>query len=395
ITSSHSEQLSFVKLRVIFLFFSDIPAVPVIMESTFVDLRSDTVTVPTRGMRDAMANAEVGDDVLREDPTVIALEQKCANLLGKESALFVPTGTMANLLSNMSHCEERGLEIIIGDQSHIANYEQGNIAQIAGIFSRVVPNESDGTLDLATLERVISSGADYHACKTKVICLENTHNRCGGKILPLDYLKKVHTLAQSKGLKVHMDGARLLNASVGLGVDVTEITKYCDSVTLCFSKGIGAPVGSVVAGTESFIKRVLWSRKALGGGMRQVGILAAGAIYGLDRAQQTIEKDHLHARKLAEGLKTICSSVVTVDPEDVQTNIVFIRIKRDQPFVAELVKRIKMTTDAEVAELGKEIRVACSQMGSNIRLVTNCNLTLQHIEDAIRKILYVFSEVNL
>ncbi|XP_029649358.2 probable low-specificity L-threonine aldolase 2 isoform X1 [Octopus sinensis] len=229
------------------------------MAPTFVDLRSDTVTKPSQAMREVIANAEVGDDVLREDPTILALEEKCAKLLGKEKALFVPSGTMANLLSTMSHCQERGLEIIIGDQAHVGICEQGNVAQIAGVFARIIPNQKNGTLDLATLAKTISTGSNAHHCKTKAIYLENTHNSCGGKILPLDYLQKVYNLAQENGIKVHIDGARLMNAAVALGVPASEITKYCDSVSMCFSKGIGAPVGSVLVGTESFISRFVSS----------------------------------------------------------------------------------------------------------------------------------------
>ncbi|XP_014777244.1 uncharacterized protein LOC106874140 isoform X3 [Octopus bimaculoides] len=357
------------------------------MAPKYVDMRSDTFSKPSQAMREAMANADVGETM------VLALEAKCAKIFGKEKALLVPTGTMGNLLSVMAHCQERGLEVIMGDKSHIYLFEQGHVAQLAGIFPRSVPTLKDGTHDLTTLAETISSGG-IGDCRTKVICLENTHNRCGGKILPLDYLQELYNLAQENDIKVHVDGARILNASVGLGVPVSDITKFCDSLTCCLNKGIGAPFGSIVAGTESFIKRVERSRKALGGEMSQLGMEAAAALYGLDRFEESIQKDHFLAKKLVNGLKNLSSSVVTIEPEEDQTNLVLIKIDKEMSFITNLKKRLMTTTEAEVKELGKEIHVGCKLLGKDIRFAICCNINEEDIDDAIKKVCYVFNEIH-
>ncbi|XP_043761285.1 probable low-specificity L-threonine aldolase 1 isoform X1 [Cervus elaphus] len=268
-----------------------------------VDLRSDTVTKPGPAMRRAMAEAVVGDDDYGEDPTVRELQATAAELLGVEQTLFVPTNTMANLISVMCHCRRRGSQLLLGQECHLHVYEQGGVAQIAGVHSHPLPDLPYGTLDLTELERLVtrSLGSPYHLV-CELICLENTHSSSGGRVLPLEYLRQVHLLARSHGVRVHLDGARLMNAAVALGVPPARIVEHCDSVSLCFSKGLGAPVGALVGGPKDFIEEAWRLRKALGGGMRQAGVLAAAALVGLADAEEMLQKDHQNAQRFAKGI---------------------------------------------------------------------------------------------
>ena len=235
-----------------------------------VDLRSDTLTAPDAEMRTAMAGAEVGDDVLKEDPTVVELERRGAELLGMEAALFVPSGSMGNLLAILSHCTERGSELIVGAGQHIHRWEQGSAAQFAGVSAWVLPNLADGSLDLSEVEAAIRDHSDFHQPRTALICIENTHNSAGGRILPPAFLDGVRRLAERRSIPVHVDGARLYNAAVASGVSPASLVKGFSSVSMCLSKGLGAPVGSILAGRKDFIQRANRHRKALGGGIRQV-----------------------------------------------------------------------------------------------------------------------------
>ncbi|KAJ8318402.1 hypothetical protein KUTeg_003493 [Tegillarca granosa] len=252
-------------------------------------------------MREAMASAEVGDDVFGEDPTVNELQKKCASLFGKEDALFVPTGTMGNLISVMTHCRERGLEAILGTKSHIFIHEQGGISQVAGVLASTIENNPDGTFDIDKIKERIRLTDDPHFPYTRLICLENTQNMCGGKVLPMSFMQDVYGLASELGLKVHLDGARLMNAATALNVPPSEILKYVDSASMCFSKGLACPVGSIIAGTKPFIKQAKRTRKLLGGGMRQAGVLAAAALYSIDNIIPRLHIDHQHAQMLAKG----------------------------------------------------------------------------------------------
>jgi threonine aldolase len=287
-----------------------------------VDLRSDTVTQPTQTMRRAMAEAEVGDDVFGEDPTVKRLEEISARLFDKESALFVASGTMGNLVSLMAHCG-RGDEVILGDQSHTFFYEQGGSSGLAGIHPRTVPNQPDGTMSLHQIEDSIRPD-NIHFPRTRLIALENTHNRCDGSPLGVDYMHAVGELARRYGLKVHVDGARIFNSIIALGTGAPELVADADSVTFCLSKGLAAPVGSVVCGTNDFISEARRARKVLGGGMRQAGVLAAAGIVAVTEMVDRIAEDHANARRLAEGLARIDG--LSVDPESVKTNIVYFEI---------------------------------------------------------------------
>ncbi len=284
-----------------------------------IDLRSDTVTQPTPAMREAMAQAPLGDDVYGEDPTVNKLEALAADMLGKESAVLVSSGTMGNLVSVMAHCG-RGDELIVGHQAHIYLYEQGGSAALGGIHPRAVRNQSDGALDLDEVADHIR-GDDEHFPVTRLICIENTHNRCNGAPLSPDYLEAMGTLAHSRGLSLHMDGARLWNAAVALNKAPAELTTHVDSVSCCLSKGLAAPVGSVVAGSADFVRRARRVRKAVGGGMRQAGILAACGLVSLTEMVERLADDHQNAQELARGLAVL--EGIEIDLADVSTNIVY------------------------------------------------------------------------
>ena len=299
-----------------------------------VDLRSDTITKPTASMRSAMAEADVGDDVFGEDPTVNRLEELAANLLSKEAGLFVTSGTMANLVCQLTHCG-RGDEIILGDQAHTFYYEQGGCAAMGGIHPRTIPNHPDGTLSLEDIEAAIRP-ENVHFPRTRLILLENTHNRCSGSPLDAGYLSEVRKLADSNGLKIHMDGARLFNAAEALGVKAADLAFYPDSVSICLSKGLAAPVGSMVCGSRIFVDEARRARKILGGGMRQAGILAAAGIIALTDMTGRLAEDHANARKLAEGLAQ--TEGLAIDLERIRTNIVFINIVRENLTAKELVK---------------------------------------------------------
>ncbi|TKW05445.1 hypothetical protein SEVIR_7G176100v4 [Setaria viridis] len=293
------------------------------MASKVVDLRSDTVTKPSDAMRAAMAAAVVDDDVVGVDPTAQQFQEEMAALMGKEAALFVPSGTMGNLISVLVHCDVRGSEVILGDDSHIHVYENGGISTIGGVHPKTVRNNPDGTMDIDKIVAAIRH-PDLHYPTTRLICLENTHGNCGGKCLSVEYIDKVGEIAKNHDLKLHIDGARIFNASVALGVPVDRLVKAADSVSVCLSKGLGAPVGSVIVGSKAFIDKARILRKTLGGGMRQVGVLCAAAQVAVRDTLGKLEDDHRKAKALAEGLKKI--KHITVDPASVETNMVFFDI---------------------------------------------------------------------
>lgn len=285
-----------------------------------IDLRSDTVTHPTPAMWQAMALAELGDDVFGDDPTVNRLEALAAERLGLEAALFVASGTMGNLAALLAHCG-RGDEVILGDKSHTIVYEQGGMAALGGIMPHTLPNQPDGTLRLADIEAAIR-GDNVHFPRTRLICLENTHNNCFGVSLTAEYTAQVVALAHQHGLKVHIDGARIFNAAAALEVDVRELVRGVDSITFCLSKGLCAPVGSVLCGSAAFIAEARRARKVLGGGMRQAGILAAAGIVAIEELTLRLDADHACAQCLAEGLAAIPG--IEVYPS--HTNMVYFRL---------------------------------------------------------------------
>jgi threonine aldolase len=299
-----------------------------------IDLRSDTVTRPTAAMRAAMAAAEVGDDVFHDDPTVNALQDRIAAMLGKEAALFVPTGTQSNLCGLMAHCQ-RGEEYIVGQMAHTYRWEGGGAAVLGSIQPQPLMQLADGSIPLADIAAAIKPD-DAHFPITRLLTLENTW---GGNVLPLDYIEAATNLARSKGLGTHLDGARLFNAAVASGLkpqaEALKIAQHFDSVSVCFSKGLGAPVGSALVGSKAFIARAHRIRKMLGGGMRQAGVLAAGALHALDHHIERLAEDHANARALAEGLQGLPGVTVTQP----QTNILFVDLAPER--AAGVVDRLK------------------------------------------------------
>jgi threonine aldolase len=294
-----------------------------------IDLRSDTVTHPTPAMREAMYTAEVGDDVFGDDPTVHRLEELAAEVTGKEAGLFVASGTMGNLVALLAHCG-RGNEAIVGDRCHMFINEQGGMAALGGITPRPITNQPDGTLRLEEIEGAIRSD-NLHYPITRLVCLENTHNICNGTPLTPEYTAQVAELTRSRGLKLHLDGARVFNAAAGLGSTVKELVRDVDSVMFCLSKGLCAPVGSMVCGSAEFIARARRARKVVGGGMRQAGILAAAGIVALEEIAPQLAKDHARAKKLAQGLEKIPG--IGVAP--VHTNIIYFWLADDNPTAPE------------------------------------------------------------
>ncbi len=289
----------------------------------YIDLRSDTVTKPTPEMREAMAEAEVGDDVYMDDPTVNKLQEKAAEMLGKEDSLFVPSGTMGNLLALLVHCQ-RGDEAIVGEKSHIYMNEAGGMAALGGIHPRPVQNRPDGTLALEDILASIQT-EDVHHTITRLICLENTQNVCGGVSLSVEYTRAVGKIAHDNNLILHIDGARIFNAAAALNVPVKELAQPADSLMFCLSKGLVAPIGSMLVGTAKFIARARHLRKMVGGGMRQVGVLAAAGLISLDRMTGRLGQDHARAKKLAEGLRQVKGLVL--DPaEGASTNMLYFNL---------------------------------------------------------------------
>jgi threonine aldolase len=303
-----------------------------------IDLRSDTVTKPTPAMRAAMAAAEVGDDVFGDDPTVIRLEELAAGRMGKEAGLFVASGTMGNLVSLLAQCR-RGDEVIVGDQAHTYYYEQGGMAALGGIQPRALRNRPDGTLDLDEVVAAIRDPNNPHYPRSRLITVENTHNRCGGTPLTVEYMQALGGLARDHGLRVHLDGARIFNAAVALGVDVKELVADADTVTFCLSKGLAAPVGSVVCGDRTFIAEARRARKVVGGGMRQAGVIAAAGIVALEQMVDRLAEDHENARALAAGLAELPG--IQVEDVPVRTNILYFRITRPDMDAPQLVARLE------------------------------------------------------
>jgi threonine aldolase len=337
-----------------------------------VDLRSDTVTQPTKAMRHAMFEACVGDDVYGEDPTINQLEAMAAEHLGKEAALFVPSGTMANLVCLLVHCA-RGDEAIMGNQSHTFLFEAGSSSAVGGIHPSALLNQPDGTLDLCMIEAAIRDPKNDHYPRSRLICLENTHNRCGGAVLPPEYMAQVRELANGHDLKIHLDGARIFNAAIAQGVSVSALARDADSVSFCLSKGLAAPVGSLVCGTAQFVRKAKRQRKMLGGGMRQAGVLAAAGIVALDSMTERLAEDHTNARRLAKGLAE--SASILMDPEQVQTNIVIFEMASGAMSPSDLVSRL--------AEKGVKLNAIG---GRRLRAVTHCDVRQEDIDYAISSI---------
>ncbi len=342
----------------------------------YVDLRSDTVTKPTPEMREAMAEAEVGDDVYMDDPTVNRLQEKAAEMLGKEDSLFVPSGTMGNLLALLVHCQ-RGDEVIVGDKSHIYMNEAGGMSALGGIHPRPVKNQADGTLLLDDILASIQT-EDVHHTITRLICLENTQNVCGGVALSLEYMKSVGRIAKENNLLFHVDGARIFNAATVLNIPVKELVEPADSVMFCLSKGLAAPVGSMLVGSRKFIARARHLRKMLGGGMRQVGVLAAAGLISLEKMSARLGQDHARAKNLFEGLKQVQGLRLDAFGSS-STNMVYF----------DLDEQVKPTVDEIITEMKKRGVLVDWAGPRRFRLVTH-----YWVDDAgVEKTVKAFGEV--
>lgn len=327
-----------------------------------IDLRSDTVTQPTAAMREVIANAQVGDDVMGSDPTVKALEAYVAQLLGKDAAVFMPSGTMTNQVALRAHTEP-GDEVILESQAHIYYYEGGAPAALSGVMCRLIQGNK-GVFTAADLMKALRP-RDDHFPQAKLVCLENTHNRGGGRIYPLSEIEAIAQVCREQGLKLHLDGARLWNACVATGIAAAEYAQAFDTASVCFSKGLGAPIGSALAGSKELIERARRFRKMFGGGMRQAGMMAAGALYALKHHRERLREDHINAKILAEGLHQVQG--IEIVPEEIQTNIVIFHTPStpSQPLVERLAKK----------------GVAVLAIGSNsLRCVTNLMVSQEQIQ---------------
>ncbi len=302
-----------------------------------IDLRSDTVTHPTLAMREAMARAKVGDDVFGEDPTVNRLEELAAEMLGKDAALFVSSGTMGNFVALLTHCG-RGDEIIVGDQSHIFTSEQGGAAVLGGIAMYPIRNQADGTMRLDEIRGAIRAD-DVHFPRTRLICVENTQMRMNGAPLAIEYLEQVREIADAHKLKIHTDGARIFNAAVALNANVKTLARHSDTVQFCLSKGLSAPVGSMLVGSREFIQEARRARKLVGGGMRQAGVIAAAGIVALETMVDRLAEDHANAKYLAEQLADVAG--IELDPATVKTNMVIFGLAPNGIKAPQLAERVK------------------------------------------------------
>ena len=325
-------------------------------------------------MREAMAQAPVGDDVFSDDPTVNTLEERVAEMLGKEAAVYLPSGTMTNQVAVRTHTKP-GDEILLDENAHIYFYEGGGTAALSGAICRLIPGERGifGTVEMETVLRPV----DVHYPRTKLVCLENTTNRGGGKVWPLEKIAEVENSARKNNLKMHLDGARLWNAAIALQVPEAEITRYFDSVSVCFSKGLGAPVGSALVGSHDFILEARRFRKQFGGGMRQAGIIAAGALYALENNRKRLAEDHANAKMFANGLAEIQG--IEINPDDVETNFVMFGLT-------------KMSSHDLLKQLGEQDTHMLPMNNSSIRAVTNLMVTEKQIPEALEQIRKAVSE---
>lgn len=334
-----------------------------------IDLRSDTVTRPTIAMRSAMANAEVGDDVYGEDPTVNRLQERAAEIFGKEAALFVPTGSMGNQIAVKLHTKP-GDEVIVEERGHIYNWELGTSALMAGVTIRSVrAAAASGMLTWPEILASLHINQPYYACPTGLICLENTHNFGGGSVMSADETSAICTEAHALGIPVHLDGARIFNSAVAQNETVANLAKDVDSVQFCLSKGLGAPVGSMIVGGKDFINEAKTWRKRFGGGMRQVGILAAAGLIALEESPKRLHEDHANAKRLAEGVAEL--NGVAIDPENVRTNIVIFDVSGTGK------------TSSDICAALKDQDIHASPFGPAIRMVTHCDVSAEDIETTL------------
>jgi threonine aldolase len=337
-----------------------------------IDLRSDTFTHPTPGMRQAMAECVVGDDVWEMDPTVKELEEYGANLFGKEASLFMPSSCMANLVAVMAHTSGRGEEILIGDRSHISLYEQGNVSTIGGVHVRTLKNFDDGTFDLDELDIKIRPPDNVHFPRTALVCIESSHNMCSGAAVPVSFFDRVYEITAPRNIKLHVDGARILNATTALGISPAEYVAKADSIACCLSKGLAAPIGALLVGSREFIKKARHLRKALGGGMRQVGVLACCGLIGLRDMSKRLHEDHTNAKSFYEGI----SKIPGVESSKPDTNIVKFSLNMDMYRNANLSALTKIFQEENVCMITVD-------EGRSIRAVMHYHITGQDVEGAV------------
>jgi len=341
-----------------------------------IDMRSDTITLPTEEMRQAMYEAELGDDVFGEDSTTNRLEEMAAQVMGKEAALFTPSGTMTNLIAVFTHTRP-GDEILVGSEAHILWYEVGGASTLGGVMMRTVPNDENGRVDSETVKQAIRPKNIHHP-PTTLLCLENTHNRCGGAVLTLEYTSAIAQLAHQHGLRVHLDGARIFNAAVALDVPASELAGPADSVCFCVSKGLSAPIGSLICGTQEFVERARKWRKMLGGGMRQVGVIAAAGIVAIQKMVTRLAEDHANARRLAYGLARIPGIIIS--PEKFQTNIVNFEFS---PSISgpEFLRQLEAKGVKFLHRGGQKVRAVTNRMVS----AEDVDEALEHMERLMRE----------
>ena len=343
-----------------------------------IDLRSDTVTLPSNEMKEFMLSAPLGDDVYGEDPSINLLEEKVSSLFGKQSAVFVPSGTMANLISVLTHCS-RGEEVLLGDKSHIFKYEAGGTSIFGGIPSHQLPNNDDGTININHIIKSIHQDNDEHQTITRLLCLENTHNLCYGTAIELQYFEEVKSAIKPFNIKLHIDGARIFNASIALNEPVRAFAQKADSISCCLSKGLSCPSGSLIIGDSDFILRARRLRKALGGGMRQAGILAAAGIYALDNMIDRLKEDHRNAKNLAKELYEI--NHIEIDLNKVSTNLVFFDLQTNKMSDNEFIKKL----------LNQDIKID-SKGDCKFRLATHSGFRNNDIEKVIKAIKLILSK---
>ncbi|KAK5641563.1 hypothetical protein RI129_010110 [Pyrocoelia pectoralis] len=356
-----------------------------------VDLRTDTLTKPTQAMRKVMAVAEVGDSVFGEDPTVCKLERRCADLLEKEDAVYLPSGTMCNLIAIMVHCNKRGVEFIAGNKSHVNLHELGGSAFLAGVHCSQITNKPDGTFCLQELQGRIKVKLDIQEPTTALIIVENTQNMCGGKVLPLEWLDDLAKIASQYKIPLHMDGARLMNAVVQSKVPAKRIAKDMDSVFFCISKGLACPMGSILCGTKSFIAEAKRMRKMLGGGVRQVGILAAAGLLALDEMIDRLQVDHDHTYQIAKAINDLQSSVIRVDLSSVQTNILLVEVDSKIIKGRDFLQKLNEVSESDTTQV-------CVRGGAindgEVRFVLQWEVTDEDVNCAIEKIKMVVSQIH-
>jgi threonine aldolase len=344
-------------------------------ERPAIDLRSDTVTLPSGEMRRAIAEAPVGDDVFGEDPTVRRLETMAAGVTGKEAALFVASGTMSNLVAIMSHCA-RGDEAIVGSEAHILHYEVAGAAAVAGVQLRETPNDARGRIEPDAVQALIRA-QNVHMPQTSLLCLENTHNRCSGAVISVEETEALADVAHRNGVRVHIDGARIFNAALAAGTTVAALAAPADSIGFCLSKGLGAPVGSVLCGAGEFVARARKMRKAVGGGMRQAGVIAAAGVYALEHMVDRLADDHANAKLLATGLAKL--PMVNLDPRTIETNIVIFGVRGD---AVGLVRAFK-----------QEGVLATMPAPGRVRMVTHYGIERSDVEEALERVRHAAAAV--